>query len=51
MLIHEVPLHDVMVGVWCAMSAAKLIGLILLRSYTHTNAVHPLTPLFQRISE
>jgi len=25
MLIHEVPLHDVKVGVWCAVSATKII--------------------------
>jgi hypothetical protein len=28
MLIHEVPLRDVKVGVWCAMSATSVIGLI-----------------------
>ena len=28
-LIHEVPLYQVMVGVWCAMSATKIIGLIV----------------------
>jgi hypothetical protein len=28
MLIHEVPLHDVMVDVLCAMSAARIIGSI-----------------------
>jgi len=25
MLIHEVPLHDIKVGVWCAMSATRII--------------------------
>jgi hypothetical protein len=28
-LIHEVPLHDVKVGVWCAVNAKRIIGPIL----------------------
>jgi len=28
-IIHKVPLYKVMVGVWCAMSATKIIGLIV----------------------
>ena len=27
MITHLVPLHDVAVGVWCAMSAGRIIGL------------------------
>jgi hypothetical protein len=30
MLIREVPLHNVMIGVWCAVSATRIIWLISL---------------------
>jgi hypothetical protein len=26
LLIHEVPLHDIKLGVWCAMNAKRIIG-------------------------
>ena len=28
-VIHEMPLHDLKIGVWCAVSGIKIVGLIL----------------------
>ena len=30
MLIHDVPLHDVVVGVWCAVNATRTVEPILI---------------------
>jgi hypothetical protein len=35
MLIHEIPLRDMKVGVWCAMSAVRIIGPILRSINSH----------------
>jgi len=34
MLTHELPLHDVMVGVWCAVIATVITGSIFLTTVT-----------------
>jgi hypothetical protein len=53
MLIHEVPLDDVKIGTWCAMSAARIIELIFLSSeainlqINHTHSVFGSSPLPQ----
>ena len=36
LLIHEIPLHVVRVGVWCAVSATRILGKIFI-SYTHSD--------------
>jgi len=35
MCIHEVPLHDVKAGVWCATSATMITGTFFVRPYSH----------------
>lgn len=42
---HQVPLHDIMMGAWCAMSATKIIGSIFnfMWPYIHTNVIHIVT--------
>jgi hypothetical protein len=40
MFIHEVPLHDVMVGVWCAISASGIIWTIIFWQHKFTSILH-----------
>jgi len=35
-VMHNVPLHDIHVGVWCAVSATRIIGPIYLDSNSKT---------------
>jgi hypothetical protein len=41
MFIHEVPLRDVKFGVWCAMSATRIIGPVFIpRPQIHMDMLH-----------
>jgi len=41
MLIHEIPSHNDTVGVWCAISAARITGLnVVPRQLIHTDTLH-----------
>ena len=53
MLIQEVPLHGVQVGVWCAMSATRIIGPIFFSETlnSHRYVTQILTPFFERLSD
>lgn len=53
MLIHGVPLHNVKIGVWCAISATTIIADILfLRPYIYTDTLtHIRTPVFEHLSD
>jgi hypothetical protein len=44
MLIHDVPLHDMKVGVWCAVGATRIIGCtFFVRACVHTDVLHSAT--------
>jgi hypothetical protein len=51
--IHEVPLHDVKIGVWCAISAHRIIGSVFCQ-YTINSERYVrliLTPFFRELTE
>jgi hypothetical protein len=35
--VHEVPLHDLNVGVWCAVSVHKIVGPVFVREQTNNS--------------
>jgi hypothetical protein len=39
----QVPLHNIMVSVWCAMNATKIVRYIV---FLNINVAHSLTPFF-----
>jgi hypothetical protein len=49
-VIHEVLLHDVLAGVWCAMIARRILWSIFFPETLHTNMLHRLTPPFEHLS-
>lgn len=38
-LIHEIPLHDVTVGVWCVVSATRTLGKIFMNLYIQNDFI------------
>jgi hypothetical protein len=51
MLINEVPLHDIVTGVWCAMSATKITGSFFVRPQIHTDVTHSLATFLSVLAQ
>jgi hypothetical protein len=51
--IHEAPLHDVKIGVWCAISAHRIIGPVFFQETINSKryARLILTPFFRELTE
>jgi hypothetical protein len=51
--IHEVPLHDVKIGVWCAISAHRIIGPVFFQETINSERYVRLilTPFFRELTE
>jgi hypothetical protein len=49
MLIHAMPLHDVKFGVWCGISATRIIGPTVFSEFvdSHRDVTQNMTPLFE----
>jgi hypothetical protein len=52
-VLHQRPLHDIKVGVWCAMSARRVIGPIFFGDTVDTDrhVSDILEPFFQEVTE
>ena len=52
-IIHEVPLHDAKIGVWCAVSAKRIIGPIFFEDTINSERYRTqiLAPFFQLLSD
>jgi hypothetical protein len=50
--VHDNPLHDLKVRIWCAVSLHKIVGLVFFEeanSYHHIKLI--LTPLFRELKD
>jgi inhibitor of nuclear factor kappa-B kinase subunit alpha len=51
--VHQIPLHDIKIGVWCAVSARRIIGPIFYHETVNSDRYvrHILEPFFEQLTD